>query len=1181
MRAWFSLMLLFITSNLSAQVTAAFSIDPTTCLDQKIALTNTSVGAITYGWDFCHRDLDAFPLAAATISATSTSILTSIQFVYEQGNWFGFITGQNNSNLSRLDFGSSLENTPALVNLGTLGGSLSGPKNIRFVKEAGTWYGVIINSTNNTLARLSFLSGISNPPTVQSLGNLDSWTQVYGLDLVYDGTQWIAVVADLSGNKLSLVNFGASVQNNPGPGQVTTISDASLVGPLGVRIVQDQGNWYGIVALFGSHKVVRLSFGPALSSSPSIDDLYAATSPTEVTLFKEGDTWQCHFSTLAGNVHHLRIGSTMSGPVGSMVKENLGSFGGFNNAIAFTMVRSQPIWYGFLADFSSSTIYRLRFQGSCSENSIDSATEASPTITYATPGTYRVELNAMDANGNVSTVQASTFVQNIQAPQPNFTTTLNCVAGGTQFMGNESSGQPVASWGWSFGDAGVATGQNAVHSYATAGSFVATLEAHALTGCKNYFQKQVDIFNPPVADFSLPTATPVCTNQSFTFSNSSIVDPGATASWEWTIDGMATSTDKDLTESFASSSSYLISLNVMVEGCQNAISKNFNVTVDGPLVDFSFDGICFSGITSFSNMTAGSVAAYQWSLGDGTIVTSEDVAHTYSTPGTYSVVLQASNLEGCMNLATKDITIYTLPQPDFSVAAVPFSCTASPTIFQNQTPPPADSNITNWLWSFGDASLSTSTAQQPTFVYNVAGKYTVSLTATTDVGCANIFTKTEVEIKQSPTANFVQGAACVNAPTQFSDTSSGTVQSRVWQLGTATFSSPNPTYTYANPGTYTAMLTVTGTNGCSNMVSKPVNVPVPPIFTLQAENTCANQPAVFTLVDAILPPSNDPVNSWQWNIGGTLISGNPATAVLPQASSTPVSVITTHASGCSYTQLHTTTIHPTPVANFMADPDRGDAPLTVQFENLSSGATQYRWMFYDKIPVSSTAISPVYTFLELGDYSVRLTATNAFGCSDSTSMPIQVIIPKIDLEVTSFSLFPDPATGKLRPSITLLNKSNILVGSVEVVLLLSDRASVSEALLVNLSPGASVTKTLAAVVDPSQFPDPFLCVQVISEKDLTPGNNKSCINFSNEDYIFEPYPNPSSDLVWADWISEQVGTASVTVVNSQGRLEYYWETPSQAGLNRSAHDLSFLAAGIYFVTVRTSSSIKTSRIVRQ
>jgi PKD repeat protein len=360
------------------------------------------------------------------------------------------------------------------------------------------------------------------------------------------------------------------------------------------------------------------------------------------------------------------------------------------------------------------------------------------------------------------------------------------------------------------------------------------------------------------------------------------------------------------------------------------------------------------------------------------------------------------------------------------------------------------------------------------------------------------------------------------------------------------------------------------------MLSKPVNVPVPPTLTLQVENPCEDQPAVFTLVDA----AGDPVNNWQWNIGGTLVSGNPATAVVSLAASTPVSVITTHASGCSYTQFYPTTIHPTPIADFLALPDRGDAPLTVQFQNLSSGATQYRWLFNDKIPVSSTATSPVYTFLELGDYSAQLVATNSFGCSDSTAMPIQVLIPEIDLEVTSFSLSPDPATGKLRPSLTLLNKSNIPVVSVEVFLLLSDRATVSETLVVNLSPGASVTKALSAVVDPGQFVDPFVCVEVVSEKDLSPGNNKSCINFSDEDYIFDPYPNPSTDQVQVDWISDQAGAASVTIANSQGRTEYYWETPSQPGLNRSVHDLSFLAAGVYFVTVRTSTSVQTRRIVR-
>ena len=48
-------------------------------------------------------------------------------------------------------------------------------------------------------------------------------------------------------------------------------------------------------------------------------------------------------------------------------------------------------------------------------------------------------------------------------------------------------------------------------------------------------------------------------------------------------------------------------------------------------------------------------------------------------------------------------------------------------------------NPTSWLWNFGDTTaglLNTSTAQNPTFIYNLPGAYTVNLTVTNNDGSA-------------------------------------------------------------------------------------------------------------------------------------------------------------------------------------------------------------------------------------------------------------------------------------------------------------------------------------------------------------------------------------------------------------------------------------------------------------
>ncbi|MDD5509161.1 MAG: PKD domain-containing protein, partial [Bacteroidales bacterium] len=69
---------------------------------------------------------------------------------------------------------------------------------------------------------------------------------------------------------------------------------------------------------------------------------------------------------------------------------------------------------------------------------------------------------------------------------------------------------------------------------------------------------------------------------------------------------------------------------------------------------------------------------------------------------------------------------------------------------------------------------------------------------------------------------------------------------------------------------------------------------------------------------------------------------------------------------------------PPPQADFVANPTSGDAPLTVQFTDLSSGdPTQWAWNFGDG--ATSTEQNPEHTYNAPGTYTVSLAATNPGG----------------------------------------------------------------------------------------------------------------------------------------------------------------------------------------------------------
>src|SRR5262249_51459354 len=66
-----------------------------------------------------------------------------------------------------------------------------------------------------------------------------------------------------------------------------------------------------------------------------------------------------------------------------------------------------------------------------------------------------------------------------------------------------------------------------------------------------------------------------------------------------------------------------------------------------------------------------------------------------------------------------------------------------------------------------------------------------------------------------------------------------------------------------------------------------------------------------------------------------------------------------------------------PVAAFAATPTNGLKPLTVQFTNLSTGASSYSWDFGDG--KTSTATNPSNTYSNADTFTVSLTAIGPGG----------------------------------------------------------------------------------------------------------------------------------------------------------------------------------------------------------
>jgi len=1153
-----------------------FTVAPTSCQNQTLQLTNGSAPGSTV-WDFCSGDLNNTPTAQFGYTLTGADGRPTIEFVFDT-KWHAFVTGTFSTRLYHLEFDNGLQSAPtATTNMGNPGGLLNQPGQIRVIQEGGLWYGILHNTTGE-LIKLSFGSQLTNAPTATSLmtgvGYINSGLAL-GKDPVHG---WVCVLSTPPpGNQFMMIRLGNSLSI---PNPVTDVVTSGAVpnpNSLGdVDVINVCGNWVGFADNLGDDNLYRLDFGASLFASPTITQLSAigADNPGRLRLTREGEDYFLFVMALDGTLSKLNFGTSITS---APAITHEGTIGGVlpGGMYGLGLAKENSVWTILGISAINGQVFNIHYPDLCSATPKVSAA-ANPTVSYSVPGTYQIALQNSSA-GVTGAKTRSVTVSVLQAPDIDFTSLNNCALNNVVFNSVNVSGN-INTYAWNFGDTQTSSAANPTHVYSTAGTFAARLTVTASNGCLNTTEKSLTMYNAPVSDFTLPSASPICTNQNYTFLNTSSFDVASNPAWEWRLNGALIATTPDLTTPFSTATSQELRLKAIIPGCTNEMTKIIGTVLTGPLVDFSMNDDCSGVAVNFSNSSSGVDAGYSWSFGDGSPTSgTASPAHAYSNPGVFQVTLTGNNLAGCQNQTTKPIQIYSVPQPDFSVGLPPFSCSNTPTPFQNTTPPLTDSNITHWAWAFGDPMGSTSGSQNPSFTYTSGGSFSVDLTATSDFGCFKTVNKV-ISIGASPVADFVLGPSCLNKPTSFTDVSSGGIQSRFWQIGPATFTTTNPVYTFTSTGSFSASLTVTAVGGCTGVKSVPIDVPVPPSQSFTTTNPCAGQASVFT--DAT-PSMADAITGWNWNADGNAISGNPAQYEFPTSGTFNVKMTTTHASGCVYTLSNNISIHPSPIADFVASPDRGAAPLVVQFQNQSQQATQYTWLFNDKVPSASNVASPIYTFTDLGDYSAQLTATNSFGCADVKSVPILVLVPVVDLQLTDFYLDHDPATGNLKAFVSIYNNSNVTIATTEVALFLSEKAVVNELVTLNLKPGESTLRSLSFSISPTQTDMTFICANVLSQQDVSPDNNKRCISMSDMDVVFNPYPNPSSGTLQIDWIADVAGTTSITVYNGTGQVQYAWGTACQPGLNQSVHDLAFLAAGIYLVTVRTSVMTKTMRFVRQ
>src|SRR5882672_6171282 len=164
---------------------ADFTVPPTACISGRVQPANISLNADTYEWDFCLSDFQTLKSNSDAATVTGLSNGYGYRMVEDNGQWFGFAVSQTGSKILRLDFGNSPFNSPAITDLGDPGNLLVFPHEIDLIKDNGLWYGFVTsNEVDQGLVRLDFGSSLTNTPTPTNVGNFGVAGRIWDLRLV-------------------------------------------------------------------------------------------------------------------------------------------------------------------------------------------------------------------------------------------------------------------------------------------------------------------------------------------------------------------------------------------------------------------------------------------------------------------------------------------------------------------------------------------------------------------------------------------------------------------------------------------------------------------------------------------------------------------------------------------------------------------------------------------------------------------------------------------------------------------------------------------------------------------------------------------------------------------------------------------------------------------------------------
>ncbi len=624
------------------------------------------------------------------------------------------------------------------------------------------------------------------------------------------------------------------------------------------------------------------------------------------------------------------------------------------------------------------------------------STVQNPSHTYNTAGVYAVRLDIHDSYSSDFEVKYNYITVN-DALNADFTSTVTSGLAPLQVQfTDQSSGSPT-SWLWNFGDGTTSNTQNPNHLYSAAGIYNVSLTVSDQSGSDTMTKSGYVVVGGLHADFSA-NDTSIGAGELVRFTDLSTGDP---TSWTWNFgDGSVFNHVGAMNHTYMNPGVYTVTLTVANNMGSDVETKTNYITVGESVLSFTADVV--SGrvplTVNFTGSAPGNPTQWCWDFGDGTITGLGDlpctqyITHVYEEAGTYDVGLAVVDGNG--------MSVYVIYE-DFITVDASFTANVREGVkpltvnFTDQS----GFSASTWSWNFGDGG--TSTAHNPTHVYNTAGFYTVTFVAGSGPSALTVIRENYIHVANSNMgfeADVTYGAPPLTV--HFTNLSLGNPIFWGWDFGDGGISMDrNPVHTYNTVGTYPVMLLAFyGTRTDTLIYDDYINVVNQVLDARFTSNvTSGTVPLQVQFTDQSLGSPT----SWLWNFGdGTTSTVQSPGHTYESGGTYTVSLaVSKGAVVDSLSRQDFITVNSAIDARFTSNVTSGTVPLQVQFTDQSLGSpTSWLWNFGDG--GTSTQQNPTHTYNTVGIYDVSLTAGNGTD-SDVVNKSEYIRVKSLDADYSS------------------------------------------------------------------------------------------------------------------------------------------------------------------------------------